>query len=71
MYIVYSTDIMCIVFLSNIPVYIVCLTWVVVDVLGLTVGHLWLHLDDPGGRGRSSGNIDPHKLDRDILWNLF
>ena len=71
MYIVYSTDIMCTVYLSNIPVSIVCLTWVVVDVLGLAVGHLWLDLDHPGGRGRSSRHIHPDKLDRDILWNLF
>ena len=65
---------MCTVYLSNIPISIgsiVCLTWVVVDVLGLAVGHLWLHLDDPGGWGRLRGHIDPHKSDRDVLWNLL
>ncbi len=42
-----------------------------VDVLGLGVlTILRLHLDHPGGRRSRGGDIDPDKLDGDILWNL-
>ena len=76
MYIVYSTDIMCKVYLSNIPATLMSKvseshTWVVVNVLGLTISHLRLHLDHPGGLRRRRGHIDPHKLHGDVLWNLL